>query len=131
MLNQGYEEIFNSRQLPNEILDVLVVHNDIYERYPKRIRKLLDSWFDSVEFMKHHEDEAAAMISKRLNITPQEVINSYKGLLVLSREQNKKLLTGEQPKLESSIKNIQRVLEQNQLLVKGVDIKGLIAGDML
>jgi len=131
LLNQGYEEIFNSRQLPNEILDVLVVHSDIYERYPKRIRKLLDSWFETVEFLKHHENEAAAMISKRLNLSPQEVINSYQGLVLLSREQNKQLLTGERPKLEASIKNIQRVLEQNHLLIKGGDTKDLIAGDML
>lgn len=126
LLNAGYHEIFSTRQIPNEIIDVMVVHSDVLESEKQSVVNLINAWFDSVTYMKAHPVEYSEFISTRLKISPQELMASYKGLVLLNREQNLEFLSGKQPKIYSTIRTVKRILMKNGLLMHGVDASNIV-----
>ncbi len=116
LLQLGGREIFNSKEIPGEIVDVLAVHNDILTNNPNRIKQLLKSWFKALSYMEHNMDEAAAIMAKRLKISPKEVIASYQGLELPDLKKNRKILGSHEPLLQNTIEMLNRVLVDNQLL---------------
>lgn len=131
LLNEGGREVFTSREIPNEIVDVMVVHADVYAKNPDKIRQLVAAWFKALDDMEENREQAYALMSRRLQISPAEVEESYTGLTIPSREENKQMLSGDRPPLQQALVNIQRVLEQNGLLAKGIDIKDTITDSAL
>ena len=115
LLNQGAHEIFSSREMPGEIVDVLVVHNDMLEQQKTRLKKLLNGWFKAVNALQQNPDSSALIISQRLKITPAEVILSYEGLKLPSLEENRKLLAPTGP-LHNTIDRLSATMQQHGLL---------------
>ena len=116
LLNHGGSEIFTSKEIPGEIVDVLAVHQNTLLNNPESIKQLTRSWFNALNHMKHNRNDAAKLIAQRLKITPQEVVDSYQGLKLPSLEENRKILGGENPSLQSTINQLNRVMVLNQLL---------------
>ena len=126
LLNAGAHEIFNSRELPNEIVDVLVVHQEYAARYPQTIQRIVDDWFKAVSFMEKDPSSAAHLIAQRLKMTPGEVIASYKGLRIPSRDENRLLLGGSDDRLRQTLSRLNRVLTAHHLVRAPVDIGNLL-----
>jgi len=131
LLKHGAREIFTSREIPNEIVDVLVVHNNYLEQHPARIKKLVDIWFDTIDYFEKNTQESASIISRRLKISPVEVVAGYDGLQMPTREENVRLLRKSDGDLIVTLKNLGRVLEENNLVGKNVVIDGLITEEFL
>ncbi|MBD3669460.1 MAG: ABC transporter substrate-binding protein [Gammaproteobacteria bacterium] len=131
LLNHGGNEIFTSSDIPNEIVDVMVVHANVFEENLKSIRSLIDAWFSALDYLNNNEEKAANIISERLKISSQEVLESYQGLQIPDRESNRAILSGDPSDLERSMREIQRVLEYHGLIRTGVDIDGVITDKAL
>lgn len=115
LLNQGAHEIFSSREMPGEIVDVLVVHNDLLEQQKTRLNKLLSGWFKALDELQQNPDSSALILSQRLKVTPAEVLLGYEGLKLPSQEENRKLLapTGS---LHNTIERLSATMQQHGLL---------------
>lgn len=113
LLNTGAREVFSSRELPGEVVDVLVVHADTLRLEEERLRELLAGWFRALAYM--HEDPAAAarLTARRLKITPREVIDSYQGLDLPDAARNVQLLDSE---LRKTLQRLQDTLVDSGLL---------------
>ncbi len=114
LLKLGAHEIFNSREMPGEIVDVVVVHNSLLEQ-PTKVRALLDGWFAALDHLKNQPQSAAAIIAKRLKITPNEVLGSYEGLHLPSRQESRRLLTRDGP-LYTTVQRLSATMRHNGLL---------------
>ncbi|MDG6777398.1 ABC transporter substrate-binding protein [Thiomicrorhabdus sp. zzn3] len=88
----GKKVIFDSSQIPNEILDVLVVRNDIIEQQPEKVRLIVKNWFRAVEYQAEHPHQAATHAAERYKMSPQEYIGSLSGLQFVDVATNKRLL---------------------------------------
>jgi NitT/TauT family transport system substrate-binding protein len=116
LLVAGAHELFTSREIPGEIVDVLVVHQDRLEVNQDHIKSLTNGWFRALEYLQKNPDDAAKHMSGRLKITPEQVIQGYAGIKLPSREENIHLLTGESPGLLASAERLQKVMIDNKLL---------------
>lgn len=128
LLRAGAREVFNSNQIPDEIVDVLVVHESVLATQGNVVRQLIKDWFRTLDYMKREPDAAAQFTARRLRITPQEVVSSYEGLYLPGPEENLALLSGE---LAPTLHRLHRVLLGQGLLLAPVDTRGLIAPDWL
>ena len=118
LLTAGGNEIFSSRQIPNEIVDVLVVHKnkDTWETQQKSFKKIIRGWFQALEDLKNIPEKSSLIISKRLKITPAEVLASYDGLILPTLSDNHRLLSEQQGSLAESIERLSAIMLEHDLL---------------
>jgi NitT/TauT family transport system substrate-binding protein len=112
----GARELFNSSQIPGEIMDVLVVRGDLAERNRRAIDTLLRGWFRAVDYLGQHPREAASVIAKRMKINPDQVLVSYQGLRLPSQADNRALLAGRSPQLIPVVQSLAAVMTDQKLL---------------
>jgi NitT/TauT family transport system substrate-binding protein len=115
LLAFGGIEIFNSKQIPGEIVDVLVVRRDYIAEHPDKVAILTKGWFQSLNFLKTKPDEAAAIVGKRLKLTPEQVLASYEGLALGDKTMNSKML-GSQGSLNRTLHQLGQTMVEIQLL---------------
>jgi NitT/TauT family transport system substrate-binding protein len=125
LANAGAREVFSSREIPGEVVDVLVVHEDTYQQRLPALKALVDAWFESLDYLDRRQAQAADIIAKRLKISPEEVIASYDGLQLPSRADNLTLLDGTKGRLLGTLETLQRVLLQHNLMQRNVDTSRL------
>lgn len=116
LLDAGAQELFSSREIPGEIVDVLVLHKDHLAVYREHIKSLTNGWFRALEYLQKNPDDAAKRMSGRLKISPEQVIQGYAGLKLPNREENIRLLTGKSPGLLASAERLQKVMIAKELL---------------
>ncbi|MDH5729733.1 MAG: ABC transporter substrate-binding protein, partial [Gammaproteobacteria bacterium] len=131
LLKQGAKEIFSSREMYGEIVDVLVVHEDTYQYHQQHLRHLVDSWFKALDYFEQNKQTAAGIMAKRLKVSPHEVISSFAGLELGSLSINQKLLSGNPPSLKATMKLLERVLQENGLVNSTLETSNLITDQFL
>lgn len=92
-------EIFSSKQLPNEIIDVLVIRAEYAEANPKSLRALVKGWLAAAALMKSDPESLAHELGWYLKIPSTEVATTFEGLIIPDARQNHALLGGREPML--------------------------------
>lgn len=126
LIAQGAKQVFDSSQIPGEIVDVLVISKDMLESHPDQVEKLLKGWFRALDHLKTNPQDAAFLISKRLKISPEEVLASYTGLKLPNLEDNLKMMSGLESGLLKSAKRLSRFMLDEKLLQHEVDLQDFI-----
>ena len=123
---KGAKELFNSSQIPNEIMDVLVLRRSVIKGNDKQVRALLQGWFRALDFIRQDTPAAARLLAPRLGITPAEVITTFKELRLAEHGDNYAMLEGQPPQLLGIATKLQEILLKNNLLREPLDIARLI-----
>lgn len=132
LLAKGAKEVFNSSQMPGEIVDVVAVRSEVLEQRPQQVDALLNGWFKALAYFHNHSQQAAAMMSKRLKLSPQEVLASYQGLHLPDLEENRAMLKGTSIPLWVTILRLAEVMKEHNLLQKDLRVeKNLLAPEAL
>lgn len=79
--NEGGLRVFDSTAIPGRIVDVLVARADALERHSDALRHLVQSHFRAVQFLKNQPDVAARLMAPRLQMPPNQVLASLRGLV--------------------------------------------------
>ena len=120
---QGMHVIFDSSDIPNEIFDLLVVHEDVYMKRFNDICLIGKQWFKTLDYIKNNNKAAATRMGKRLGVTTIEYNEMMKGLIVPSFEESKKLLAGENPGLLKPAINLASIMLKEKQVSKIVDAR--------
>jgi NitT/TauT family transport system substrate-binding protein len=88
----GGRVIFSSREIPGEIVDALVVRRSILESRPDEVRGMLRAWFRALDLLRTSPREAAAIMSQREHVLPEEFLESLRGIHILGLEENLELM---------------------------------------
>jgi len=120
--SQGARRIFDSRQLPGEIIDVLVV--DRQRVNPKQRRQLRALWFDALRTWQDNRTEVDPRLHARLGLTPDELDVTLGGLLMGDGSVNRDWFEGGQ--LQQSIGRLSQYMIERRLL-NGIRHDRLIA----
>lgn len=127
LLDKGANQIFDSRSIPKEIVDILIVRNSFMKEHPQSVRQLLKGWFAALETLTKSPDHAYTIIAKRLSITPQETKESYAGLLLPGLVENKEMLFGNPPPMLATTKRLAEKMTQAGILKHSGDSSRLFA----
>ncbi len=125
ILKAGANEIFSSKEIPNEIIDVMVIHDDVVKKNPIIVNQIHDAWFEAVKYLSDHPDKASSILAKRQKITPQKVLDNFKYIHIPTKEENYNFIKRNPPLLINNIQLLNRVLLQYKLIKSKVDTTDL------
>lgn len=122
LLEAGGIEIFSSKEIPGEIVDVLVVQNN--KKDTKFVNDILKAWDKSVKQINTRDITAMNLISKRLDQSEDSFIASLDGLEIPSLEESNNLI--ENGKLEHTITKIADIMFDKKLIKSKVKAKDIL-----
>jgi NitT/TauT family transport system substrate-binding protein len=126
-LQAGAKALFDSTQIPGEIVDLLAVRATVLEKQPKAVQALLTGWFGAIEYMKREPNDAARRMGIRQQTTGEQFLEAQQGLRVPSREENLQMLGGATPELAVTGRRLMALMVDAKLLRAGLEIEGLLA----
>ena len=130
-LRAGARTLFDSTQIPGEIVDLLAVRASVFERHPKAIQALLSGWFGAIDYMKADPKDAARRMGIRQQTSGEQFLQAQQGLHIPSREENLRMLGGATPELAVTGRRLMALMVDAKLLHAGVDIEGVLAPEPL
>lgn len=78
---KGSTAIFDSKDIPGAIPDLLVVKSEVVEKRPEEVQKIVDAWYDAIDWWKKNPDAAIKILAKRTD-TP---VADYKSFVMGTR----------------------------------------------
>jgi NitT/TauT family transport system substrate-binding protein len=124
----GFRRIFDSRELPGEVLDVLVVRVDVLEQRPDAVDALLRAWYDGLGLFKRDLPGAAESLARGTDLTPTAYQAVLGGLAFQSREASTRELVGNPPPLMEKASVVADALQAIGLLQRTPRWQDLIDG---
>jgi NitT/TauT family transport system substrate-binding protein len=123
----GAKTLFDSSQIPGEIVDLLAVRASVLEKEPKSIQALLTGWFGAIDYMQSDPKDAARRMGIRQQTTGEQFLEAQRGLHVPSRQENLKMLGGPEPGLAVTGRRLLALMLDANLLRTGLDIETVLA----
>ncbi len=92
LARDGAHRLFDSSQLPGEIMNVLLVREEVLRERPEQVEHLTRGWFRALRYLEEHPDESLARMSPRLATSPAQLAAALEGVRQPSLEENFSLL---------------------------------------
>lgn len=131
LLNVGAKTLFDSHQIPGQIVDVLVTRKTLLKNRPDILQTLLNGQFQALTYLHNHPEKAAKKIAPRLAITPNELTQSFQGITLPDLHANQLLMKGPNPKLQNTARQLVTMMLEKKLLFKEPQINNLISDRFL
>ena len=131
LLRAGATTLFDSTQIPGEIVDLVAVRASVLEKQPNAVRELLSGWFAALEYMKLEPKDAARRMGIRQQTSGEQFLSALRGLHIPSHEENLKMLGGTAPELASTGRRLMTLMLEAKLLRAEFQIESLLAPEPL
>ena len=76
LLTSGASILFDSAQIPGEIVDVLVIRKAYLDENSRKVNELLNGWFRAVAYLNKNPRDAAAKMAMREQINADQFLKS-------------------------------------------------------
>jgi NitT/TauT family transport system substrate-binding protein len=116
LLAGGAHRLFDSSDIPGEIVNVLVVREDVLEKHPEQVRHLLQGWFRALRYLEEHPEDAVSRMSPRLDTSPAQLAAHLEDLRHPTLRENRSLLREPSSRLIDSAHSQQRFMLESGLL---------------
>ena len=126
-LQAGAKTLFDSTQIPGEIVDLVAVRASVVERRPGAVRALLNGWFDAIDYMKKDPVDAARRMGIRQQTSGEQFQEALRGLRIPSREDNLRMLSGPNPELAVAGRKLMALMVSSKLLRSELEIERVLA----
>jgi len=128
LLEQGARPVFTSKDIPGEIVDVLMVRAGLIEKRPRILETFLTGWMLAVEKFRADPASAAKLLSRRERVTPQAFLEALEGIELYDAADNRRLMRGPNPDLLEVVRRHERVMLDHNLLKRKVVQDELVNG---
>lgn len=122
----GYRAIFDSRQMPGEIVDVLVVRTEVLRQRPEAVDALLAAWAAGLNVMRLDPGGAATSLAPGADLTPAQYQAVQRRLRFYTPEESLAMLSGDPPPLARQGESVARLLVELGVLRAAPDWPALI-----
>ncbi len=126
LLKKGAHILFDSREIPNEILDVLVLRTETLKNQPRQVQAIIKGWFAALALMKASPAQTAAIMAQREQLSTAEFTAALAGIHIPDRKENLALLGGNKPGLTQTASNLVRIMVQHGLLPRQINTSDLV-----
>jgi NitT/TauT family transport system substrate-binding protein len=114
LLDHGGRVLFDSSQIPGEVVDYLVTRRSVLRERGPAIKAILKGWFEARERLLNEGEDVARLVASREGITPGDYLKSLDLLELPSAEANRQLLEGN-GKSFALLRNTHKVMVQSGL----------------
>jgi NitT/TauT family transport system substrate-binding protein len=126
MAAQGARRIFDSSQIPGEIVDVLVVRRSYLQAHPEQVDALLRGWLAALAVLQERPAEAARRMGPRVGLEGGAFLEALKGVRHPDLQEQRLQLMGERPRLYETVERLGSVMVREQALPALPDPRRLI-----
>lgn len=113
--NSKYHSVFSTREIPKEVIDIVVVNNRVLSKDPEWVNKFHRAWFKALAYLKHNKTAAIQIMSSREGVSAEEFEMALSDLYLLKKDEVKEILKSDELK-----ENIRSVCE-TLLDLKAID----------
>jgi NitT/TauT family transport system substrate-binding protein len=129
LLGKGGHVLFNSKQIPGEIIDVLIVREKFLNQHPESVRHLISGWHKALSYINNHPNKAALILGSRIKSNTTATLADYRGLKFPDLEANRELLYIKYPQLRATANKLTDDMLKYNLLKKRVLTDGLFLNE--
>ncbi|HET8807850.1 MAG TPA: ABC transporter substrate-binding protein, partial [Methylophaga sp.] len=124
----GFETLFDSTQIDNKIVDVLVCRKSLITERPQAIKQLLAAYWQAHQVLVNSPQQAYPLIAKRLGVPMAALPVIYQNLILPDKSLNAQLITED---LSAIIDQTGHFLLDQGLLTKPPDAQTLLGYESL
>lgn len=117
LIKIGGNKIFSSKEIPGEIVDVLVIQKNL--KNTKFIDDILQGWAKAVIKINQRDKNAVSLMAKGLDQNEEEFLASLKTLKIPSLEESNILI--QNGSIQMNIKEIADIMYEKKLIKSKVD----------
>nr|AYM54135.1 aliphatic sulfonates family ABC transporter periplasmic ligand-binding protein [Chondromyces catenulatus] len=88
---EGAHRLFTSKEIPGQVIDVLIVHKDVAEQRPDEVRRVVHGWEQALAALRVRPEELASIMAREMNRKPEELRADFGGLELLDVAKNREL----------------------------------------
>lgn len=121
LLATGANLLFDSRQIPNEIIDTVVIRNSVLTQQPAVAQALIDGWFHALDYLHKHPQDAARRIAPHERVTPEQFLKSLNSIRIPDVEENQQILGKTDATTFNAVIRLLRFMQEKNLLKKIVE----------
>jgi len=125
LMDMGANLLYDSNQIPDKIIDVLVVREIILDEHSKSLTHLVSGYFKARSFLDSNPGKAAQYMSKRMQLSPDKVLSTFEGIRMPSLAENSRLLKGTHSPLQLTAKSLSEFMFKRKLINKTIQLNGL------
>ncbi len=85
---KGSRAVATSAEFPGAIPDHLVVKPELVKDHPNEVQALVNTWFDTLKWIKDNKDAAIEIMAKRGGVTTEDYKSYDAGTTIFTRQQN-------------------------------------------
>lgn len=128
----GAQTRFDSRQIPEIIVDVIAVRSTLLDaEHGEALRHLLKAHLQALAYLNSSPDESAYRIAAHLKLPHAQVMSSFKGLVLPDLDNNIRLIATANPVLLKNAQMIATILQQAGILHQPDNFKELLHAEFL
>lgn len=131
LMNAGGKVLFDSRQMPDQVVDILVVPQPILNQHLPTFKILTEGFFKALDYLQQNPQDAIARMAAREKITPAEFAATLKLLKLADRATNQTMLDPDRTPLIKVADQLHQVMVNQKLLTQAVDFKSLLTKAVL
>jgi NitT/TauT family transport system substrate-binding protein len=131
LLRNGAKRLFDSREMPDTIFDVLAVRTDQTAHWRAELKGLVAAHFRGLKHIQQNRQDAIYRIAAYQKISPEEVQQALAGVMLPSLASNREYLAAKNGRLAIAAKHTSNLMVQHGLLKQPDDLVGLSSSDWL
>lgn len=122
----GAKVLFDSGDIPGEIVDVLVARKEALDCCSQRIAQFLQTHQEALEHLRKNRPDALQRMAPRMGLTSEEMDAALLGIELPDAQANKALLGKPDARLAASAQRMAQTMLRQGLLTYEVDAAALI-----
>lgn len=131
ILALGAVVVFDSTQIPDEIVDVLVAHASVVEHQSALLTRVVRGWFLASTQLGTQSDEATTFLAQRMALPRGQVQSAFAGVRLADLAQNRELLVGPAPRLTQVARHLAGAMAATGFLSRTPDLDRLVDSSII
>lgn len=128
LLATGANLLFDSSQMPGEIVDVLVGRASLVDSHAQQIGALLKGWYQALDYAQQSPEDAAQRMALREKVTPEQFTESFNGLRFVTLAENLAFFQQKDSPFVEGMNRLAKFLHEKNLLEQVVEPASLLEG---
>ncbi|MFN7138007.1 MAG: ABC transporter substrate-binding protein [Limisphaerales bacterium] len=127
----GAHTLFDSSQMPGEIVDVLVAREETLQTHRRALTNLLTGWFRAANQFRAKNPDALQIAAHRENVDYETFLKSLGNLEILTLERNLALFDPSNGAMANTVRKLGASMKKYKLLGKMIDPHVLLDASIL
>lgn len=128
LVNKGGKVLFDSTQIPGEIIDVFLVTDDVLQHAPDRVEYFVAAWYQGLKYLQTNPQQSYELLSSSLDLSYPEFEQALAGIHFPDADENRVLFANNAAELEFVRQNLMKTMLKTRLLHTDVSMMPLFDG---